>query len=115
MFEAFIKSVSTVLFIICATLLQGVLPQESDSTPAMSTAVEGGEALLVGEWEAFGRRYEFTSSGKLETGSETLDWYLDDNDIVVTDQDGERRLPLEKLDEQSMRLNGVTYYRMSGK
>lgn len=122
MFEEIIKSISTIAFLVCTLFLGSIAPSEPSPTNEPSGALADYEAVrcavtdtttekvfsLVGVWDGFGVRYEFTSSGKLIVGNTVRKYEFSDGTLTVDGKDGK----LEILDNRVIRLDGRTLYRM---
>ena len=116
MFEEIIKSISTIAFLVCTLFLGSIAPSEpSDGISdydAVRCAVTDNTTekvfSLVGVWDGFGVRYEFTSSGKLIVGNTVRKYEFSDGTLTVDGKDGK----LEILDNRVIRLDGRTLYRM---
>ena len=122
MFEEIIKSISTIAFLVCTLFLGSIAPSEPSPANEPSGALADYDAVrcavtdattendfsLVGVWDGFGVRYEFTSSGKLIVGNTTRKYEFSDGTLTVDGKDGK----LEILDNRVIRLDGRTLYRM---
>lgn len=122
MFEEIIKSISTIAFLVCTLFLGSIAPSEQSSANEPSGGLADYDAVkcavtdtttekvfsLVGVWDGFGVRYEFTSSGKLIVGNTTRKYEFSDGTLTVDGKDGK----LEILDDRVIRLDGRTLYRM---
>lgn len=122
MFEEIIKSISTIAFLVCTLFLGSIAPSEPSPANEPSGAFADYDAVrcavtdattendfsLVGVWDGFGVRYEFTSSGKLIVGNTTRKYEFSDGTLTVDGKDGK----LEILDNRVIRLDGRTLYRM---
>lgn len=122
MFEEIIKSISTIAFLVCTLFLGSIAPSEPSPANEPSGALADYDAVrcavtdattendfsLVGVWDGFGVRYEFTSSGKLIVGNTVRKYEFSDGTLTVDGKDGK----LEILDNRVIRLDGRTLYRM---
>ena len=122
MFEEIIKSISTIAFLVCTLFLGSIAPSEPSPANKPSDGISGYDAVrcavtdattendfsLVGVWDGFGVRYEFTSSGKLIVGNTVRKYEFSDGTLTVDGKDGK----LEILDNRVIRLDGRTLYRM---
>ncbi len=122
MFEEIIKSISTIAFLVCTLFLGSIAPSERSPANEPSGGLADHDAVrcavtdtttekvfsLVGVWDGFGVRYEFTSSGKLIVGNTTRKYEFSDGTLTVDGKDGK----LEILDNRVIRLDGRTLYRM---
>lgn len=122
MFEEIIKSISTIAFLVCTLFLGSIAPSEPSPANKPSDGISDYDAAecavtdtttekvfsLVGVWDGFGVRYEFTSSGKLIVGNTTRKYEFSDGTLTVDGKDGK----LEILDDRVIRLDGRTLYRM---
>ena len=122
MFEEIIKSISTIAFLVCTLFLGSIEPSEPSPANEPSDGISDYDAVrcdvtdattendfsLVGVWDGFGVRYEFTSSGKLIVGNTVRKYEFSDGTLTVDGKDGK----LEILDNRVIRLDGRTLYRM---
>ena len=122
MFEEIIKSISTIAFLVCTLFLGSIAPSEQSPANEPSGEISDYDIAecavtdtttekvfsLVGVWDGFGVRYEFTSSGKLIVGNTTRKYEFSDGTLTVDGKDGK----LEILDNRVIRLDGRTLYRM---
>ena len=122
MFDEIIKSISTIAFLVYTLFLGSIAPSEPSPANEPSGALADYEAVrcavtdtttekvfsLVGVWDGFGVRYEFTSSGKLIVGNTVRKYEFSDGTLTVDGKDGK----LEILDNRVIRLDGRTLYRM---
>lgn len=122
MFEEIIKSISTIAFLVCTLFLGSIAPSEPSPANKPSDGISDYDAVrcavtdtttendfsLVGVWDGFGIRYEFTSSGKLIVGNTVRKYEFSDGTLTVDGKDGK----LEILDNRVIRLDGRTLYRM---
>lgn len=122
MFEEIIKSISTIAFLVCTLFLGSIAPSEPSPANKPSDGITDYDAVrcavtdattendfsLVGVWDGFGVRYEFTSSGKLIVGNTVRKYEFSDGKLTVDGKDGK----LEILDNRVIRLDGRTLYRM---
>ena len=122
MFEEIIKSISTIAFLVCTLFLGSIAPSEPSPANEPSDGISDYDAVrcavtdnttekvfsLVGVWDGFGVRYEFTSSGKLIVGNTVRKYGFSDGTLTVDGKDGK----LEILDNRVIRLDGRTLYRM---
>lgn len=122
MFEEIIKSISTIAFLVCTLFLGSIAPSEPSPASEPSDGISDYDAVrcavtdattendfsLVGVWDGFGVRYEFTSSGKLIVGNTVRKYEFSDGTLTVDGKDGK----LEILDNRVIRLDGRTLYRM---
>ena len=122
MFEEIIKSISTIAFLVCTLFLGSIAPSEPSPVNEPSGALADYDAVrcavtdattendfsLVGVWDGFGVRYEFTSSGKLIVGNTVRKYEYSDGILMVDGKDGK----LEILNDRVIHLDGRTLYRM---
>lgn len=122
MFEEIIKSISTIAFLVCTLFLGSIAPSEPSPANEPSDGITDYDAVrcavtdtttendfsLVGVWDGFGVRYEFTSSGKLIVGNTTRKYEFSDGTLTVDGKDGK----LEILNDRVIHLDGRTLYRM---
>lgn len=122
MFEEIIKSISTIAFLVCTLFLGSIAPSEPspanepsdgisdyDATEcAVTDATTENDFSLVGVWDGFGVRYEFTSSGKLIVGNTVRKYEYSDGILMVDGKDDK----LEILNDRVIHLDGRTLYRM---
>lgn len=122
MFEEIIKSISTIAFLVCTLFLGSIAPSEPSPANEPSGALADYDAVrcavtdattendfsLVGVWDGFGVRYEFTSSGKLIVGNTVRKYEYSDGILMVDGKDGK----LEILNDRVIHLDGRTLYRM---
>ena len=122
MFEEIIKSISTIAFLVCTLFLGSIAPSEPSPANEPSGALADYDAVkcavtdtttekvfsLVGVWDGFGVRYEFTSSGKLIVGNTVRKYEYSDGTLMVDGKDGK----LEILNDRVIHLDGRTLYRM---
>ena len=122
MFEEIIKSISTIAFLVCTLFLGSIAPSEPSPASEPSDPLADYEAVkcavtdtttekvfsLVGVWDGFGVRYEFTSSGKLIVGNTVRKYEYSDGILMVDGKDGK----LEILNDRVIHLDGRTLYRM---
>ena len=122
MFEEIIKTISTIAFLVCTLILGSIAPSEPSPANEPSGALADYDAVkcavtdtttekvfsLVGVWDGFGVRYEFTSSGKLIVGNTVRKYEYSDGILMVDGKDGK----LEILNDRVIHLDGRTLYRM---
>ena len=72
------------------------------------------EFSIEGIWECFGHRYAFKSAGRLIAEGETLRWQLSNGEMVINYDGKPHIVTFEPLGERVMRLDGKTFYRISG-
>ena len=122
MFEEIIKSISTIAFLVCTLFLGSIAPSEPSPANEPSDGITDYDAVrcavtdtttendfsLVGVWDGFGVRYEFTSSGKLIVGNTVRKYEYSDGILMVDGKDGK----LEILNDRIIHLDGRTLYRM---
>ena len=122
MFEEIIKSISTIHLLFCTLFLGSIAPSEQSPANEPSDGISDYDAVrcavtdtttendfsLVGVWDGFGVRYEFTSSGKLIVGITVRKYDFSDGTLTVDGKGGK----LEILDNRVIRLDGRTLYRM---
>ena len=122
MFEEIIKSISTIAFLVCTLFLGSIAPSEPSPANEPSDGITDYAAVrcaatdtttendfsLVGVWDGFGVRYEFTSSGKLIVGNTVRKYEYSDGILMVDGKDGK----LEILNDRVIHLDGRTLYRM---
>lgn len=122
MFEEIIKSISTIAFLVCTLFLGSIAPSEPSPANepsdgiidydavrcAVTDATTENDFSLVGVWDGFGVRYEFTSSGKLIVGNTVRKYEYSDGILMVDGKDGK----LEILNDRVIHLDGRTLYRM---
>lgn len=122
MFEEIIKSISTIAFLVCTLFLGSIAPSEPSPANEPSDVISDYDAVrcavtdtttendfsLVGVWDGFGVRYEFTSSGKLIVGNTVRKYEYSDGILMVDGKDGK----LEILNDRVIHLDGRTLYRM---
>ncbi|MFQ9146766.1 MAG: hypothetical protein ACLR5G_00235 [Eubacteriales bacterium] len=122
MFEEIIKSISTIAFLVCTLFLGSIAPSEQSPANEPSDGITDYDAVrcavtdtttennfsLVGVWDGFGVRYEFTSSGKLIVGNTVRKYEYSDGILMVDGKDGK----LEILNDRVIHLDGRTLYRM---
>lgn len=135
MLEDIALSISTLLFLMCSLFLNSVSPSVPADTNAPTETAEqevvcfAGEpdetdseipmiadlssASIVGKWECLGSRYEFTDSGKLIFNGEVLRYSLESGAVVVNTGERVYALPLERINARSIKLGGVTFYRVN--
>lgn len=126
MIEEIIRSVSTIAFLVCTLFLGSIAPsvqapaaepsdrlvsvEDAECTAAIPAPETTAEKTfsLVGVWDGFGVRYEFTSSGKLIVGNTIRKYEFSDGILTIDGRNGK----LEILDDRVIRLDGRTLYRM---
>lgn len=84
------------------------------TTGALPVANLTDEFSIEGIWECFGHRYEFKSDGRLIAEGETLRWQLSNGEMVINYDGKPHIVTFEPLGERVMRLDGKTFYRISG-
>ncbi len=84
------------------------------TTGALPAANLTDEFSIEGIWECFGHRYEFKSDGRLIAEGETLRWQLSNGEMVINYDGKPHIVTFEPLGERVMRLDGKTFYRISG-
>lgn len=83
----------------------------ADALPVTSLT---DEFSIEGVWECFGHRYEFRQDGRLIAEGETLRWQLSNGEMVINYDGKPHIVTFEPLGERVMRLDGKTFYRISG-
>ena len=84
------------------------------TTGALPVANLTDEFSIEGVWECFGHRYEFKADGRLIAEGETLRWQLSNGEMVINYDGKPHIVTFEPLGERVMRLDGKTFYRISG-
>ena len=84
------------------------------TTGALPVASLTDEFSIEGVWECFGHRYEFRQDGRLIAEGETLRWQLSNGEMVINYDGKPHIVTFEPLGERVMRLDGKTFYRISG-
>lgn len=84
------------------------------TTGALPAANLTDEFSIEGVWECFGHRYEFRQDGRLIAEGETLRWQLSNGEMVINYDGKPHIVTFEPLGERVMRLDGKTFYRISG-
>lgn len=86
----------------------------TNTADALPVASLTDEFSIEGVWECFGHRYEFRQDGRLIAEGETLRWQLSNGEMVINYDGKPHIVTFEPLGERVMRLDGKTYYRISG-
>lgn len=86
----------------------------TNTADALPVASLTDEFSIEGVWECFGHRYEFRQDGRLIAEGETLRWQLSNGEMVINYDGKSHIVTFEPLGERVMRLDGKTYYRISG-
>ena len=86
----------------------------TNTADALPVASLTDEFSIEGVWECFGHRYEFKSDGRLIAEGETLRWQLSNGEMVINYDGKPHIVTFEPLGERVMRLDGKTFYRISG-
>ena len=94
-----------------AGMTDSVNTNTADALPVASLT---DEFSIEGVWECFGHRYEFRQDGRLIAEGETLRWQLSNGEMVINYDGKPHIVTFEPLGERVMRLDGKTYYRISG-
>lgn len=84
------------------------------TTDALPVTSLTDEFSIEGVWECFGHRYEFRQDGRLIAEGETLRWQLSNGEMVINYDGKPHIVTFEPLGERVMRLDGKTFYRISG-
>lgn len=132
MLEDIALSISTLMFVVCNIILNGFVPSvpadKNNPTKPLETYVPNNaiicsfddldaktdEFAILGVWESFGHTYEFTASGKLIIDNETLHYSLEGSNVTVSGKDKDARtMKLEPMGNRTMRLNGITMYKIN--
>ena len=131
MLEDIALSISTLFFVFCNIIISGFAPavpadKNSPTAPLETSAArsavicsatgaaDNDEFAIVGVWESFGYTYEFTPSGKLIAENETLRYSIEGDTVTVSGKGADTRtMKFEALSNRSMRLNGITMYKIS--
>ena len=94
-----------------AGMTDSVNTNTADALPVASLT---DEFSIEGVWECFGHRYEFRQDGRLIAEGETLRWQLSNGEMVINYDGKPNIVTFEPLGERVMRLDGKTFYRISG-
>ena len=94
-----------------AGMTDSVNTNTADALPVASLT---DEFSIEGVWECFGHRYEFRQDGRLIAEGETLRWQLSNGEMVINYDGKPHIVTFEPLGERVMRLDGKTFYRISG-
>ena len=86
----------------------------TNTADALPVASLTDEFSIEGVWECFGHRYEFRQDGRLIAEGETLRWQLSNGEMVINYDGKPHIVTFEPLGERVMRLDGKTFYRISG-
>ncbi len=130
MFEEIALSISTALFFLCTLVVSAVLPTPPSDTEiphenvsytdedenASAVSVSSAPFDITGEWNCQGKNVSFTRDGRMIVGEQTLHYGLSGDTVTVkANVNGEERvysMKLEVTDSRTMKLNGVTFYRI---
>lgn len=94
-----------------AGMTDSVNTNTADALPVASLT---DEFSIEGVWECFGHRYEFRQDGRLIAEGETLRWQLSNGEMVINYDGKPHIVTFEPLGERVIRLDGKTFYRISG-
>lgn len=86
----------------------------TNTADALPVASLTDEFSIEGVWECFGHRYEFRQDGRLIAEGKTLRWQLSNGEMVINYDGKPHIVTFEPLGERVMRLDGKTFYRISG-